>query len=79
MVELDLRKLMDCLIWELKVLAAVRRACADHGIETGWLDSQEGEVAKLHESLRMVVKMRGDVLCVREKAVAPGGRQMPID
>lgn len=65
MIELDLKKLMGCLIWELKIVAAVRRMCADRGIETTWLDEQEREAAKLHESLRLVVKMKGDVLVVK--------------
>lgn len=67
MIELDLVKLQGCLIWELKILAAVRRMCVDHGIDVTWCTNQEQETAKLHEQLRKVVKMRGEILVVKPK------------
>lgn len=67
MIELDLKKLMGCLIWELKILAAVRRMCAEQGFDMTVLAEQEREAARLHESLRLVVKAKGDVLVVKPK------------
>jgi len=67
MIELDLVKLQGCLIWELKVLAVIRRVCVEHGADVEWCANQEQETAKLHEALRMVRKLRGDVMQIRDK------------
>lgn len=67
MIELDLVKLQGCLIWELKVLAAIRRMCVEHEINVGWCTEREVETAGLHEALRRVRKVRGDVLVVKPK------------
>ncbi len=67
MIELDLDKVMVSLIWELKVLAAIRCVCAAHKIDVGWCANQERETAELLRSVRRVVKVKGNVLVVKEK------------
>lgn len=67
MIELSLDKVMGCLIWELKVLAAIRCMCVAHEIDCTWCANQERETAELLRAVRRVIKVKGDVLVVKPK------------
>ncbi|MBA7658239.1 hypothetical protein ES703_66188 [subsurface metagenome] len=67
MIELDLEKVRKCLIWNMKVLASIRCMCVANGIDVAWCADEERETAKLHENLRKLIKVKGDVLVVKPK------------
>ncbi|GAI08397.1 unnamed protein product [marine sediment metagenome] len=67
MIELDLEKVQGCLIWKLRVLAAIRCMCVAHEMDVAWCADEERETARLHECLRKVRKAKGDVLVVKPK------------
>ncbi len=67
MIELDLEKVRRCLIWELKVLAAVRGVCVEQGIDTAWCEEAERETAKVLKSVRRVITVKGEIMQVESK------------
>ncbi|MBA7583437.1 hypothetical protein ES708_25380 [subsurface metagenome] len=67
MIELDLRKVLEHLVWKLEVLAVIRRVCAANGVDFRWCVDQEDGTAKVLRDLRKVIKVKGDVLVVKPK------------
>lgn len=67
MIELDLRKLAEGLVWQLEMLAAIRRMAKQHGLEWGWIGEKERGVAALLRSLREVMRFKGNVMVVKPK------------
>ena len=67
MIELDLGKVLDSLMWELKVLAAVRCVCVANGIDVVWCAERERRTSGLIGSVRRIIAVRGDVMQIREK------------
>lgn len=67
MIELELGKVLDSLMWELKVLGAVRCVCVANQIDVTWLAERERGTARLVEAVRRVVAVRGEVMQIRDK------------
>lgn len=67
MIELDLGKVLDSLMWELKVLAAIRCVCVANQIDVVWCVERERGTARLIGSVRRVISARGGVMQIREK------------
>ncbi|MBA7683548.1 hypothetical protein ES703_91917 [subsurface metagenome] len=67
MIELDLEKLRLELVWQLEVLAAIRCMCSRHGMDLTWCTLKEDAVAGLLKTVRRIIKVRGDVMQIREK------------
>ena len=65
MIEVNLEKLMVCVLYHLKVLAAVRCMCKDHGFEVDWCLEWEADVAKSAKELRRLIEIKGNVLVVK--------------
>jgi len=65
MIELNLEKLAEGLVWQLKMLAATRRMCITHEMECGWCAEKERKTAELLRSLRKVIEVKGNVLVIR--------------
>lgn len=67
MIELELDKVMRCLMWKLKVLASMRCMCVAHELDAEWCVYHERETAELLRSVRKVIKVKGNVLVVKAK------------
>lgn len=67
MIELSLDRLGEALVWQLEMLAAMRRMCAQHEIDGSWIGVKEQRVAELLRNIRRVVKVKGNVLVVKSK------------
>ncbi len=67
MIELNLAELGSELVWQLEVLAAIRCMCVRNDIDSEWCRDQEAKVAELLRTLRRIMKVRGDVMQIREK------------
>lgn len=67
MIELSLDRVAAGLVWELEMLAAIRRMCATHQIDWEWCREKEQEVAELLGSVRKVIRVKGNVLVVKPK------------
>lgn len=64
MFEVNLDRLMSAVLYHLRVLAAVRCMCKDHGIEVDWCLEWEAEVGETARELRELIEARGNVLRV---------------
>lgn len=67
MIELNLDRLGEGLVWQLEMMAAIRRMCITHEIDCGWCAEKERKTAELLRSLRKVIEVRGNVLQIRTK------------
>lgn len=67
MIELDLEKVMMALLYHLKVLAAVRCMCKEHGLPVDWCRKWEDEVADVAGRVRRVIEIKGNILVVKAK------------
>lgn len=67
MIELSLDRLVEGLVWQLKVLAAIRCMCLAHRIDVAWCADLERDTAELLRSVRKVIEVKGNVLVVRAK------------
>lgn len=64
MIEVDLDKVLTAVLYHLKVLAAVRCMCKDHGLPVEWCLEWEQEVAKSAKVLQDVMEAQGPILRV---------------
>ncbi len=65
MIEVHLDRVMTCVLYHLKVLAAVRCMCVDHELPVDWCLEWERDVAETVKELRELIETKGTVLQIR--------------